>query len=124
MRATRDGGVQPWKWRHKSASLHEQPEPGTPYQYGKAVLRAEYEYDSGVSIIADEAVLDLIAAAPTVSAAARAMLGALKAAVNRAQSFLDTFGDVGDCVTQADIGDWEEAIALADAAGIKADGRQ
>lgn len=30
----------------------------------------------------------------------------LKTASDRCQMFLDTFGDVGDCVTQADINDW------------------
>ena len=72
-------GALPWKWRHKSASLHEQPDPSTPYQYGKTVLQADYDYDSGVSIIADDDVLALIASAPATDKAARVMLEALEA---------------------------------------------
>lgn len=36
---------------------------------------------------------------------------ALEAATDRCQKFLDTFGDLGDCVTQADINDWVDALA-------------
>ena len=34
----------------------------------------------------------------------------LEAACERLQIFLGTFGDVGDCVTQADINDWLSAL--------------
>lgn len=45
---------------------------------------------------------------------------ALQASTDRAQRFLDTFGDLGDCVTQADINDWREVLAtpaVSDAPG-------
>ena len=34
------------------------------------------------------------------------IINALSEAGKRCQSFLDTFEDIGDCVTQADIDDW------------------
>lgn len=37
-----------------------------------------------------------------------AMQDALRNACDRLQSFLDTFGDVGGCETQADLNDWCE----------------
>lgn len=36
---------------------------------------------------------------------------ALKNACDRLQSFLDTFGDLGDCVTDADLNDWRSALS-------------
>lgn len=53
-----------------------------------------------------------------------ALEAALDAATHRCQKFLDTFGDVGDCVTQADINDWCEVIAqIAAVRGGKSDGK-
>lgn len=40
------------------------------------------------------------------------MHDALKNACDRLQSFLDTFGDLGDCVTDADLNDWRSALSL------------
>ena len=40
----------------------------------------------------------------------------LEAACERLQIFLGTFGDVGDCVTQADINDWLSALQSVEGA--------
>lgn len=39
-----------------------------------------------------------------------ALVKALEAATDRLQTFLDTFGDLGDCVTQSDIDDWRSVL--------------
>jgi hypothetical protein len=62
----------PWIWRGKSGSLHRVGEP--PYPYGARVLAPTYEYDSGVDTEVSDADACLIAAAPDLLAALRAMV--------------------------------------------------
>ncbi len=56
-------------------------------------------------------VMEAAAYIEACSAERERMREALEAATDRCQLFLDTFGDVGDCVTSADIGDWCAALS-------------
>jgi len=62
---------------------------------GLRITRAEYKamIEAAPQPQAESGVLDEV-------------INALSEAGKRCQSFLDTFGDIGDCVTQADIDDW------------------
>lgn len=62
----------PWVWRGKSGSLHRAGE--LPYQFGVTVLAPTYEYDSGVDTLVSDADAALIAAAPDLLDALRAVV--------------------------------------------------
>lgn len=62
----------PWVWRSKSGSLHQ---VGTaPYAYGNVVLEPSYDYDSGTDTKVSDADAALIAAAPELLDALKALL--------------------------------------------------
>lgn len=62
------------------------------------------------SALEDAEVVDMIARAVNGH---DALVGALQSCADTLQAFLDTFGDLGDRATQADLDDWYGALSLA-----------
>lgn len=73
----------PWRWNYRHGSLHQAGTP--PYAYGATVLTADYEYDVGVETKVSDADRALIAAAPDLLDALKALVLTLKARPDMAQ---------------------------------------
>ena len=61
----------PWRWQHKSGSLHRVGTP--PYEFGEVVLEPTYEYDAGTDCKVSEPDARLLEAAPLLLAALQAI---------------------------------------------------
>lgn len=101
LRSAPVAGAEPIAWRIRIR------EGSKTYHVYTEKLPFEPDDDAKIAVLSGPQPVYL---AP-VAGAESGVREALANACERLQSFLDTFGDVGDCATKADLNDWLAALA-------------